>query len=129
MRKYCNGHLVKTNPNKANLNFTAENAVYADKKNICVSDCSIKNYVLYRTSPRSLRTRRLMKNKAKQSQSAIGGQVSEDGKNGGNYENYPLSCFTLCHKSSTSSFIPSPVTAEIWRISFFSFFFSSLTIL
>ena len=58
------GHLVKTNPNKANLYFTAENAEYAEKKNICVSDCPIKKYALYPISPRSLRTRRLMKNKA-----------------------------------------------------------------
>ena len=68
------GHLVKTNPNKANLHFTAENA---EKKDICVSDCSIEKYALYPISPCfhpsqwlcygewTLRTRRLMKNKAK----------------------------------------------------------------
>jgi len=64
MRKKRTGHLVKTNPNKANLHFTAENAGYAEKKDICVSDCSIKKYALCPISPRSLRTRRLMKNKA-----------------------------------------------------------------
>ena len=58
----------KTNPNKANLHFTAENAEYAEKKDICISDCLIKKYALYPISPRSLRTRRLMKNKPKQSQ-------------------------------------------------------------
>jgi len=58
----------KTKPIKANLDFTAENAEYAEKKNICVSDCSIKKYTLYPISPRSLRTRRLMKNKANQTQ-------------------------------------------------------------
>ena len=40
------GHLVKTNPNKANLHFTAENAVYAERKGICVSACPIKKYAL-----------------------------------------------------------------------------------
>ena len=49
--------------NKPNLHFTAENAEYAEKKNICVSDCSIEKYALYPISPLSLRTRRLMKNK------------------------------------------------------------------
>ena len=57
-----------SNPNKANLHFTAENAEYAEKKDICISDCLIKKYALYPISPRSLRTRRLIKNKAKQSQ-------------------------------------------------------------
>ena len=51
-------------PNKANLHFTAENAEYAEKKDICVSDCSIEKYALYAISPCSLRTRRLMENKA-----------------------------------------------------------------
>ncbi|MHC4596707.1 MAG: hypothetical protein ACYS9C_13180 [Planctomycetota bacterium] len=37
-------------------------------KDISVNDYSIERYVLYHISPRSLRTRRLMKNKAKQSQ-------------------------------------------------------------
>jgi len=58
-----------SNPIKANLHFTAENAEYAEEKNICVSVCSIEKYALYPISPRSLRTRRLMKNKPKQSQS------------------------------------------------------------
>ena len=64
MRKNQTRHLVKTNPNKANLHFTAENAGYAKRKDICISDCLIKKYALYPISPRSLRTRRLMKNKA-----------------------------------------------------------------
>ncbi len=55
----------KTNPIKANLHLTAENAEYAEKKDICVSDCPIEKYALYPISPCSLRTRRLMKNKAK----------------------------------------------------------------
>jgi len=54
-----------SNPIKANLHFTAENTEYAEKKDISVSDCSIEKYALYPISPRSLRTRRLMKNKAK----------------------------------------------------------------
>ncbi|MHC4595694.1 MAG: hypothetical protein ACYS19_12220 [Planctomycetota bacterium] len=53
-----------SNPIKANLHFTAENAEYAEKKDISVSDCSIEKYALYAISPCSLRTRRLMKNKA-----------------------------------------------------------------
>ncbi|MHC4175853.1 MAG: hypothetical protein ACYST5_23335, partial [Planctomycetota bacterium] len=56
--------LFKTKPNKANLHFTAENTEYAEKKDICVSYCSIEKYALYHISPRSLRTRRLMENKA-----------------------------------------------------------------
>jgi len=59
-------------PIKANLHFTAENTEYAQKKDISVSDCSIEKYALYAISPCSglghpvdLRTRRLMKNKAK----------------------------------------------------------------
>jgi len=44
--------------NKPNLHFTTE------KNNIFVSGWSIKRYALYSISPRSLRTRRLMKNKA-----------------------------------------------------------------
>jgi len=48
----------------ANLRFIAENTEFAEKKDICVSYCSIKKYALYYISPRSLRTRRLMKNKA-----------------------------------------------------------------
>ena len=66
----ANNEQSRTNviQNKPNLHFTAENAEYAQKKNICVSDCSIKKYALYPISPCSLRTRRLMKNKAKQSQ-------------------------------------------------------------
>ncbi len=55
----------KTNPIKPNLHFTAENTEYAEKKDISVSYCSIKKYALYAISPCSLRTRRLMKNKAK----------------------------------------------------------------
>ncbi|MHC4596955.1 MAG: hypothetical protein ACYS9C_18475 [Planctomycetota bacterium] len=54
----------KTNPIKTNLHLTAENTEYAEKKDISVSDCSIERYALYHISPRSLRTRRLMKNKA-----------------------------------------------------------------
>jgi len=57
-----------SNPIKPDFDFTADNAVYAEKKNICVSDCSIKKYVLYRTSPRALLTRRLMTNKPNQTQ-------------------------------------------------------------
>jgi len=65
----------KTNPNKPNLHFTAENAEHAEKKNIYVSDCSIKKCALYPVSPCfhpsqwlcygewTLRTRRLMENK------------------------------------------------------------------
>jgi len=52
-------------PIKANLHFTAENTEHAEKKDISVSDCSIERYALYHISPCSLRTRRLMKNKAK----------------------------------------------------------------
>jgi len=48
--------------------FTAENAEYAEKNNICVSGCPIEKYAPYPISPCSLRTRRLMKNKANQSQ-------------------------------------------------------------
>ncbi len=55
-------------PIKANLHFTAENTEYAEKKDISVSGCSIDKYALYHISPCSLRTRRLMKNKANQSQ-------------------------------------------------------------
>ena len=36
----------KTNPIKPNFHFTAENAEYAEKKDICVSDCSIEKYAL-----------------------------------------------------------------------------------
>jgi hypothetical protein len=54
--------------NKPNLHFTADNAGFAERKDICVSDCPIKKYALYPFSPRSLRTRRLMKNKPKQTQ-------------------------------------------------------------
>jgi hypothetical protein len=36
----------KTKPIKANLHFTAENAGYAEKKNIYVSDCSIEKYAI-----------------------------------------------------------------------------------
>jgi hypothetical protein len=50
---------------KPNLHFTAENTEYAEKKDISVSDCLIGKYALYAISPCSLRTRRLMKNKAK----------------------------------------------------------------
>ena len=53
-----------SNPNKANLHLTAENAEYAEKKDIFVSDCPIEKYALYPISPCSLRTWRLMKNKA-----------------------------------------------------------------
>ena len=55
-------------PIKANFHFTAENTEYAEKKDISVSDCSIERYALYHISPCSLRTRRLMENKPKQSQ-------------------------------------------------------------
>jgi len=50
-------------PNKVNLHFTAENAEYAEKKDISVSYCSIERYALYHISPCSLRTRQLMENK------------------------------------------------------------------
>ena len=53
-----------SNPIKANLHLTAENAEYAEKKDIFVSDCPIEKYALYPISPCSLRTWRLMKNKA-----------------------------------------------------------------
>ena len=60
----------KTNPIKANLHLTAENAEYAEKKDIFVSDCPIEKYALYPISPCSglghpvdLRTWRLMENK------------------------------------------------------------------
>ncbi|MHC4485379.1 MAG: hypothetical protein ACYS4T_09215 [Planctomycetota bacterium] len=36
-----------SNPNKANLHFTAENTEYAEKKDISVSNCSIDKYALY----------------------------------------------------------------------------------
>jgi len=62
---------ANSKPIKANLHFTAENAEYAEKKDIPVSYCSIERYALYAISPCSglghpvdLRTRRLMKNKA-----------------------------------------------------------------
>jgi hypothetical protein len=61
--------------------FTAENAKYAEMKNICVSDCPIEKYALYPVSACSLRTRRLMKNKANQSQfqtTEDRGQKSDD---------------------------------------------------
>jgi hypothetical protein len=54
--------------NKPNLHLTAENAEHAEKKSISVSDCSVERYALYPISPCSLRTRRLMENKANQSQ-------------------------------------------------------------
>ena len=54
MKEKAIGHLVKTNPKrtqskpiKANLHLTAENAEYAEKKDICVSDCPIEKYALY----------------------------------------------------------------------------------
>jgi alcohol dehydrogenase YqhD (iron-dependent ADH family) len=37
---------ANSNPNKANLHFTAENAECAEKKNIYVSDCSLDKYAL-----------------------------------------------------------------------------------
>ena len=49
---------------KANFNFTAENAECAEQKGICVNGCPIKKYNLHLTSLRSLRTQRLMRNKA-----------------------------------------------------------------
>jgi len=55
-----------SNPNKAN--FPAENAGRTESKDICLSNCPIKKYALYPFSPRSLRTRRLMKNKPSQTQ-------------------------------------------------------------
>jgi len=57
-----------SNPNKANLHFTAENTEDAEKKDICVSDCPIEKYALYPISPCSLRTWRLMENKPNQTQ-------------------------------------------------------------
>jgi hypothetical protein len=47
--------------------YSRERCVRRDE-DICVSDCPIKKYAFYHISPRSLRTRRLMKNKPKQSQ-------------------------------------------------------------
>jgi hypothetical protein len=58
-----------SNPNKANLHFTAENAEHTEKQDISVSYSSIERYALYHIPLRSLRTRRLMENKPKQSQS------------------------------------------------------------
>jgi len=43
----------KTKPNKANLNFTAENAECAEQKGVCVNACPVKKYNLYLTSLRS----------------------------------------------------------------------------
>jgi hypothetical protein len=57
------GHESKANQSQF-VFFAAENTEYAEKNNICVSDCPIEKYALYPISPCSLRTRRLMKNKA-----------------------------------------------------------------
>jgi hypothetical protein len=55
----------QSKPNQSQFVFlTAENTEYAEKNNICVSDCPIEKYALYPISPCSLRTRRLMNNKA-----------------------------------------------------------------
>jgi hypothetical protein len=68
--------LPESSKNKAKQSqsyiLTAENAEYAEKSDICVSDYPIEKYALYPISPRSLRTRRLMKNKANQSQFSRG---------------------------------------------------------
>ena len=94
----------KTNPNKPNLHFTAENAEHAEKKNIYVSDCSIKKCALYPISPCfrpsqwlcygewTLRTRRLIENKPNQSQYQIGRQMTDDRRwKAGNHDTHPES--------------------------------------
>jgi len=67
-KDYENKPAFRTRESKANQTqfvfLTAENAEYTEKTNICVSDCPIEKYALYPISPCSLRTRRLMKNKA-----------------------------------------------------------------
>jgi len=69
MREISNWTLGENKPKQSQfVSLTAENAEYAEKNNICVSDCPIEKYALYPISPCSLRTRRLMKNKPKQSQ-------------------------------------------------------------
>ncbi|MFQ6035235.1 MAG: hypothetical protein ACE5NM_05230 [Sedimentisphaerales bacterium] len=79
--KNMNRTLGENKPNQSQfVFFTAENAEYAGKKDICVSDCSIKKYTLYPISPRSLRTRRLMKNKPNQSQFQDRGRMTDDGR-------------------------------------------------
>jgi len=65
MRRISDWTLGENKPKQSQFVFlTAENAEYAEKNNICVSDCPIEKYALYPVSPCSLRTRRLMKNKA-----------------------------------------------------------------
>ena len=71
-----------------------------------------------------VRRRRISENKPKQSQSppAISPKTCAWG-------NYPLSSLIFCQRSSISSLMPEPVTAEIDWIGCGSFFRSSLTIL
>ncbi|MHC4174505.1 MAG: GlcG/HbpS family heme-binding protein [Planctomycetota bacterium] len=49
-----------SNPNKANLHFTAENTEYAEKKDISVSNCSIDKYALYEANFRKKETKMIM---------------------------------------------------------------------
>ena len=66
--EYEEFYALEAAKNKANsnpiFNFTAENAECAEQKGICVNGCPIKKYNLHLTSLRSLRTQRLMRNKA-----------------------------------------------------------------
>ncbi len=64
-------------PNKANLHFTAENAEYAEKKDISVSDCSIEKYALYPISPCSLRTWRLTPTPLRTTRGGVNGKQSQ----------------------------------------------------
>ena len=89
-------------PNKANLHFTAENTEYAGKKDISVSDCSIEKYALYAISPCSglghpvdLRTRRLMKNKAKTNPIKANFRKNEYRGGGKKNNGYPGPCTDL----------------------------------
>jgi len=89
-------------PNKANLHFTAENTEYAEKKDISVSYCSIEKYALYAISPCSglghpvdLRTRRLMKNKAKTNPIKANFRKNEYRGGGKKNNGYPGPCTDL----------------------------------
>jgi len=57
-KDYENQLIWRLRENKPNQTqfvfFTAENAEYAEKKNICVSDCAIEKCALYPISPCSL---------------------------------------------------------------------------
>ena len=57
-KDYENQPIWRLRENKPNQTqfvfFTAENAEYAEKKNICVSDCAIEKCALYPISPCSL---------------------------------------------------------------------------